>query len=312
MSTELVLMSKLMAMMVMVVVGYASVRFHVVEYKDSVVLSRLTVYPLQPCLICRSVQIDLTPERLNGFLCALTLGIMTYIFWIAALELLKKPLKLDAVDRCNLIYSNVGNLALPLINMILGSEYVFYASALQIPFNFLIWTHGNSIISGTKHLHFKKIVFNPNIIALITGLLLVLFHIRLPDVIDTAMESLGSMVGPCSMLVIGIVITKSDLRRIITDRKAYAIALGRLIVMPASLLFLILVSGILSRHTELKPVFQVCFIALCTPSGATVSQLAVLYDKKAYESSIYSVLSMALCIVTMPLMLLTFQMLFGL
>ena len=126
------------------------------------------------------------------------------------------------------------------------------------------------------------------------------------------MESLGSMVGPCSMLVIGIVITKSDLRRIITDRKAYAIALGRLIVMPASLLFLILVSGILSRHTELKPVFQVCFIALCTPSGATVSQLAVLYDKKAYESSIYSVLSMALCIVTMPLMLLTFQMLFGL
>ena len=63
MSTELVLMSKLMAMMVMVVVGYASVRFHVVEYKDSVVLSRLTVYPLQPCLICRSVQIDLTPER---------------------------------------------------------------------------------------------------------------------------------------------------------------------------------------------------------------------------------------------------------
>ena len=157
MSTELVLMSKLMAMMVMVVVGYASVRFHVVEYKDSVVLSRLTVYLLQPCLICRSVQIDLTPERLNGFLCALTLGIMTYIFWIAALELLKKPLKLDAVDRCNLIYSNVGNLALPLINMILGSEYVFYASALQIPFNFLIWTHGNSIISGTKHLHFKRL-----------------------------------------------------------------------------------------------------------------------------------------------------------
>ena len=84
---------------------------------------------------------------------------MTYIFWIAALELLKKPLKLDAVDRCNLIYSNVGNLALPLINMILGSEYVFYASALQIPFNFLIWSHGNSIISGTKHLHFKKDCF---------------------------------------------------------------------------------------------------------------------------------------------------------
>ena len=215
------------------------------------------------------------------------------------------------MDRCNLIYSNVGNLALPLINMILGSEYVFYASALQIPFNLLIWTHGNSIISGERHLHFRKIIFNPNIIALVTGVSLVLLHIRLPDVIDTAMEGLGSMVGPCSMLVIGIVITRSDLRKILTDRWAYAIALGRLIVMPTSLLLLILASGILTRHPELKPVFQVCFIALCTPPGATVSQLAVLYDKKAYESSVYSVLSMALCIVTMPLMLMAFQFVCG-
>ena len=311
MSMGLVLMSKLMAMMVMVVVGYAAVKLHVVEGKDSLTLSRLTVYILQPCLICRSVQIDLTPERLSGFLCALTLGIVTYLFWIGALGLLKKPLRLDAVDRCNLIYSNVGNLALPLINMILGSEYVFYASALQIPFNLLIWTHGNSIISGERHLHFRKIIFNPNIIALVTGVSLVLLHIRIPDVIDTAMEGLGSMVGPSSMLVIGIVIAGSDLRRIITNKRAYAISLGRLIVMPASLLLLILASGILTRHPELKPVFQVCFIALCTPPGATVSQLAVLYDKKAYESSVYSVLSMALCIVTMPLMLMVFQFVFG-
>ena len=310
MSTGLVLMSKLMAMMVMVAVGYAAVKLHVVESGDSRTLSRLTVYILQPCLICRSVQIDLTPERLNGFLCALILGIVTYVFWIAALGLLKKPLRLDAVDCCNLIYSNVGNLALPLINMILGSEYVFYASALQIPFNLLIWTHGNSIISGERHLHFRKIIFNPNIIALVTGILLVLLHIRLPDVIDTAMEGLGSMVGPSSMLVIGIVIAGSDLRGIITNKRAYAISLGRLIVMPASLLLLILASGILTRRPELTPVFRVCFIALSTPPGATVSQLAVLYDKKAYESSVYSVLSMALCIVTMPLMLMVFQLLF--
>ena len=311
MNTGLILMSKLMAMMVMVIVGYAAVKLHVVESKDSVTLSRLTVYILQPCLICRSVQIDLTPERLTGFLCALILGISTYLIWIALLGLLKKPLRLDAVDRCSLIYSNVGNLALPLINMILGSEYVFYASALQIPFNLLIWTHGNSIISGERHLHFRKIVLNPNIIALITGLLLVLLRIRLPDVIDTAMEGLGNMVGPCSMLVIGIVITRSNLRRIFVDKKAYAISLGRLLVMPASLLLLFTVTGIFTQHPELKPVFQVCFIAFCTPPGATVSQLAVLHNNKAYESSVYSVLSMALCIVTMPLMLIVFQTLFG-
>ena len=310
MNTSLVLMSKLAAMLLMVAVGYLSVKFHVIESKDSVTLSRLTVYILQPCLICRAFQIDLTPERLHGFLCALILGISVYVIWIVSLALLKKPLKLDAVDRCSLIYSNVGNLALPLINMLLGSEYVFYASALQIPFNLLIWTHGNSIISGVRHLHFKKIILNPNIVALFAGLLLSVLQIRLPDFIDTAMGGLGDMVGPCSMLMIGIVVSQSDLKKIFTNRRAYTISLGRLIAMPSSLLLLFLATGILSRHPLWVPIFQVCFIALSTPPGSTVAQLAVLYDKKAYETSVYSVLSMVLCVLTMPLMLAVFRALF--
>ena len=310
MNTGLVLMSKLLAMMLMVVVGYGAVKFHVVENKDSKTLSSLIVYILQPCLICRAFQIDLTPERMSGFLCALGLGFSTYLIWITALSVLKKPLMLDAVDRSSLIYSNVGNLALPLINMILGSEYVFYASALQVPFNLLVWTHGNSIISGEKRLNFRKILLNPNMIALAAGLVLMLLRVRLPDVLDTAMEGLGSMVGPCSMLVIGMVITKHDLREVFTNRRAYAICLGRLLVMPASLLLLFLATGIFGRYPALVPIFQVCFIALSTPTASTVSQLAVLYNRKAYESGVYSVISMALCVVTMPLMLAVFQMLF--
>lgn len=310
MNTGFILMNKLLAMLLMVVVGYGAVKLRVVDSDDSKTLSRLIVYILQPCLICRSFQIELTPERMSGFLCALVLGISTYLIWIAALELLKKPLKLDAVDRCSLIYSNVGNLALPLIYMILGSEYVFYASALQVPFNLLVWTHGNSIISAERHLHVRKVLLNPNVIAVGVGLLLTALRIRLPDFLDTAMDGLGSMVGPGSMLVIGMVITKCDLKKAFTNRHAYAISFGRLLIMPFSLLLLFLVTGILGRQPALLPVFQVCFIALCTPTASTVSQLAVLYNNKAYETGVYSVLTMALCVVTMPLMLAVFQLLF--
>lgn len=310
MDTGLLLMGKLAAMMLMVVVGYASVKFHVTESGDSRVLSRLIVYILQPCLICRSFQIELTPERLSGFLCALGLGFATYFVWIAVLELLKKPLGLDAVDRCSMIFSNVGNLALPLINMILGSEYVFYASSLQVPFNLLIWTYGNSSISGERHLHLRRILLNPNMIAILAGLSMLALRVRLPDVLDTAMDGLGSMVGPCSMLVIGMVITTHDLKEVFKNRRAYAITLGRLIAMPASLLLLFWATGIFRAFPALIPVFQVCFIALCTPTASTVSQLSVLYNNKAYETSVYSLISMALCVLTMPLMLTVFQTLF--
>ncbi len=309
-SAAFVLMVKLAALMIMVIVGYAAVKFHVVESRESATISRLIVYILQPCLICRAYQIEITPERVSGFLCALGFGLATYIIWILLLRLLGRPLKLDAVDQCNLIFSNCGNLALPLISMIMSSEYVFYASALQIPFNLFIWTYGISYISGQKHLNFRKILLNPNIIALVTGLLLCFFRIRLPDAVDTAMASLGNMVGPGSMLVIGMVVAESDLGRVFRDKRAYAISLGRLVFMPATLLLLLLVTGIPGRLPLLVPVFQVCFIALSTPPSSTVSQLTVLFDKKAYETGVYNVLSMILCIVTMPLMLALFQMLF--
>ena len=54
MNPGLILMSKLAAMMLMVIVGYGAVKFHVVESDDSKTLSRLIVYILQPCLICRA------------------------------------------------------------------------------------------------------------------------------------------------------------------------------------------------------------------------------------------------------------------
>ena len=306
-----VLMSKLMAMLLLVVVGYVTVKLHVLETRDSVVLSRLTVYILQPCLIFRSFQIEITPERMNGFLSALLLGFTVYIIWILILSVLKRPLKLDPVDQCTLIYSNVGNLALPLISMILGDEYVFYASALQVPFNLFIWTHGVSIISGEKHLHFRKIFLNPNIIALAAGLVFCAFQIRIPDVPDTAIKSLSDMVGPTTMLVIGMVIAGQDLRRAFTDKRAYLICIGRLLVMPVSVLLMIALGGIPARYGQLLPIFQVCFIALCTPSASTVSQLAVMYDQKAYEAGVYSVLTMAFCTLTMPFMLAVFQLLFA-
>ena len=58
-------------MMIMAVVGYALVRLHALKQEDSRVLSVLLIRVLQPCLILRAFQIELTPDRMQGFLFAL-------------------------------------------------------------------------------------------------------------------------------------------------------------------------------------------------------------------------------------------------
>ena len=242
-------------------------------------------------------------------------GCLHYIVWIVSATLAKKPFRLDSIDVCSLVYGNVGNLMLPLVNMMFGSEYVFYVSSLQIPFNLFVWTHGQTAISahqGIKQsINIKKILLNPNMIALITGLIFCALQIRIPTVIDTAMEGLSGMVGPCSMLVVGMVIAGHDLKSVFTTKKAYLISFGRLVIMPSIALLIYLISGIFDRSPEMLPVLSVLFIAFCAPPAATVSQLAVLYDNKPYEASIYNVLSMIACVFTMPLMLSIFQLVFG-
>ena len=70
MGYSLILLSKLTSMMLMAVVGYVLVKVRVLKEEDSSVLTGLLVYALQPCLIFRSMQIDLTPERAKGFAAA--------------------------------------------------------------------------------------------------------------------------------------------------------------------------------------------------------------------------------------------------
>lgn len=66
MEYSLTLLSKLSSMMIMAAVGYALVKLRLIKESDSKILTTLLVYALQPCLIFRSMQIDLTPGREIG------------------------------------------------------------------------------------------------------------------------------------------------------------------------------------------------------------------------------------------------------
>ena len=117
MAFSLVLLEKLISMMLMALVGYILVKTGILGQPDSRVISLLLVYVLQPCLVLRSLQIELTPDRLHGFIFGGIFASLTMVFSIFFSELAKRRLNLDGVDRATLVYSNVGNLTMPLVSM---------------------------------------------------------------------------------------------------------------------------------------------------------------------------------------------------
>ena len=303
------LMTRLCAMLLIVAVGWAAVKLRVLRTEDSRVLSRLLLYILQPCLVTRAFLIELTPARMSGFLAAAAFTTVIYVFEIILLRSVRRPLGLDGVDRATLIYSNIGNLVLPLIQTTLGTEYVFYISALQIPFNLFIWTHAVKIIGGGTNL--KKALTSPPVVAVFIGLILLFSGIALPPVPDAVVGTLADMVGGLSMLSIGMTIASYRLKDVFLNGRAYLLAAGRLLVMPLIMLGVLWASRILVIHPEWVSVFQVVVIALSAPTAATVAQLAILHNKRPVDASIYNMLSTVLYALSLPLVLYIYSLLFS-
>ncbi len=305
-----VLISKLSSMLLISLAGLFAVKRHVFRQEDSKVFSQMVIYILQPCMIVNSFQMELTPERAGGFAAATVFCFAVYFFWIFISLIFRKTLKLNRVEEMTLIFSNVGNLTLPLVQMVLGDEMVFYASAIHLPFNLFIWTYGVIMISGESRISLKKVFLNPNVIAVGLGFVLMLTGIRFPEVIGTSVASIASMVGPLSMFVIGMIIGEGDLKGILAFKKGYLIAFLRLFFYPLSVMLILYFSGLMKAFPALVPVLQAVFFTLAAPPAGLVSQLALFYDEEPLEAGNLNILGTILCGVSIPAVLYIYELLF--
>ena len=89
---------------------------------------------------------------------ALSLGaaIGIHALFFIATALLHRPLRLTPVEQASLIYTNSGNLIIPLVTAVLGPEWVIYCSMFQLVQQFPMWSHCRIILSGDRNVSLKK------------------------------------------------------------------------------------------------------------------------------------------------------------
>ena len=132
--------------------------------------------------------------------------------------LFRKALKLDAVEQVNIIYSNAAALVIPIVQALLGKEYVVYSCAFVIVQLVLLWTHASACLQGSARLEWRKLLTNVNLIAIAAGALLYLLHISLPAPITSTLSSVGNMIGPMGMLLAGMAIAEVPLKKVFSPR----------------------------------------------------------------------------------------------
>lgn len=304
----LLLIEKIVSLFLVMICGMVIVRCKILTSKESRILSLLMLYLLMPCMILTAFQVDRTPEVTGGLALGLVASLLIHAVLVIGNHLIRKPMRLDPVEQMSIAYPNAGNLIVPLVTSMLGGEWVIYSSAYIAVQMTLIWSHGKSILCSEGKMDVRKIVLNPNMIAIMAGIVLFATGWRFPGPVGDAVSSMGGMVGPASMLLTGMLIGGMELKKMFVRRRIWLIAAMRLIVVPLLTLAVLRFSGVMTLMPGGKDVLLVTYLATITPSASSVTSMAQVYGKDADYASAINVLTTLGCIITMPLMVALYTM----
>ena len=305
------LAERIAELFLIMLVGAFVTKIGMVRLEDSRILSTLCLYVFVPCAIFNAFMVDPTPEVLKGLAAAALFAVFEHMFFIVGAGVAGRIFHLSQMERTALIYTNCGNLIIPLVASILGQDYVVYISGYLIVFHALLWTHCITQFAGREQVSVRHFTKNPNLIAIFTGLIILIVRTRvdfaLPVIFDNVISSLGGLIGPISMLITGITLGASDLKKLFSNAHLYVVLLLRMIIMPALLLVVIAVFRLKSILPNAGTVFLISFLSAAAPTASTINQFAVVYNRDADRAAALVMLTTLFCIVTMPVMIWFYQ-----
>ena len=307
MHISILLMEQIIQLFLMIFMGFLIVKAKLLNSEDSKILSIIVLYLIIPCVIINAFQVDYTPQTVKGLLIALVGSVMTQVILLIVVSILGRVFHLNEVEVASIYYSNSGNLIVPIVMFILGKEWVLYGCVFMSVQLVFIWTHCKKIISRESTYDWRKIVLNINMISIAIGIVLFLTRIHLPAIINNTLSAVGSMIGPASMIVTGMLFAGMDFKQIFANKRVYFVSFFRLIIVPVIALFLIKCSQLSKFSSNGNKLMMIVFLAIITPSASTVTQMCQVYGNDSQYASAINVVTTLLAIVTMPLMVMLFQ-----
>lgn len=160
MELSILLIQQICQLFIMIFFGYLIVKTKVLTTQNSKVLSILLLYVTCPCAIINSFMIELTADKLIGLGISFLGAILVHVIFIPLANIIGKMFGFTPIEKATIIYSNSGNLIIPLVGAILGNEWVIYSSGYMVVQTILLWTHAKSLVCNEPSYDLKKILIS--------------------------------------------------------------------------------------------------------------------------------------------------------
>jgi len=296
----MLLLQQMIVLFMLMVIGYGIRKKEIIDDKGCKTFSWLVVNVANPAMIVSaSVTSEkaVEPDELLG-----TFGIAGILFGclivISVLipYLLRVEKKSAGVYRVMTIFSNIGFMGFPLINVLYGAEALVYASVFLIPFNLLIYTYGILALKpkGEEKLAIGK-MFNIGTLSCVISVCISFWHPTVPDFIKTGVAQLSGLTAPLSMMVIGASLALINLRELFSDVRLLIFSVIKLLIVPIAGLFMF------KTFIHSQMMLGICLVMFATPVASMTAMLAQQYDGDYELASKGVALSTILSVITMPI-----------
>lgn len=307
MDNSVAVFNQVLILFLIMFVGFIAKKTGIINDAVSKKLSELLLKITNPLLVLSAFQMDFSPDIMNNVLLVFIFAVVANLVSILLGQVLfvRQKNEIKKIMKFTAVYSNCGFMGFPVLESLFGRTGILYGSIYVAVFNIFLWTNGMAIFSSSEKLNrdsIKKIVLNPGIITVLIGIVLFMLSIRLPGPVAEAVDLVGSMTIPLSMLIVGATVAGSRFKELFRGWDIYYITAVRLVLMPLIAFAALKILG----FPEM--LMTICVLLIAMPAAATTTIFAELYDSDSVFASRVVVFTTLASIATLPLMMLLIQL----
>ena len=197
---------QVLILVVLLAVGFLCGKIRIFNDQSISHLSAFALKIVGPCAIVESFcrQFDSAMLRAMGIVALLAFAAhaLYAAFAYVCIRGGKEPTR--RVLRYGTVFANCGYMGLPLQQVLFGADGVFYGATWIGVYNLVAWSFGLVLMSGDRRqISFKKLLLNPGILAVLTGIVIFVCSIELPTIILQPIHYFSALNVPVPMVISG-------------------------------------------------------------------------------------------------------------
>lgn len=290
-------LSEMLVILFAMALGYLAHRLGYLNGEVDRKLCKLLLNITMPAMIVASVVNGESMPGVGTILSILGVSAVFYLvefaFVLAAPKFLGGTPAQKGVWRYALTFPNVAFIGYPVAVALFGSEALFYAVILVMPFNLLSYTLGPLMLAGAARFQWKQML-SPCVVAAVVALALALTGIRPVSLVGEMLGFVGDITVPLSLVIIGSLLADLPARQVLSSPRIWVLTALRLLVLPTLLLVILRALGIESM------VLGIAVTQMAMPVAINGTMLSMEYGGDTDSMAQATFLSTLGSIVTIP------------